>query len=223
MKTKTTFALAVLCGLACAGAVLAYTLSVQTEAANARTEALARYGGDQVDVCVATRDIAPGEEISQANTTMRQWLVDLLPEQACQSFEEIEGKQVASAVVAGEVLSAKRFEEQQVSIVVPAGLQAVSVELGDAQAVGNLLKAGSIVDVYATGTSTDLLASQVLVTSIEQGTTGNKRVTLAVAPEYVQQIIATTQQAALYLALPSKNEPARASDKEEDQKGNEHA
>lgn len=217
MKTRAPFLIALLCGIACAAALYAYMSMVQTEAANARSEALARYGGDQIEVCVATRDIAPGEEINSSNTTMREWLVDLLPAQACESLDEINGKQVTSAIVAGEVISKHRFEGESVSIIVPAGLQAVSVELGDAQAVAGMLQAGSIVDVYAAGTQTDLLVSQVLVTAIEQGTTGNKRVTLAVAPEYVQQIIATTQQSSLYLVLPSNesSKPAQGTTKAE--------
>lgn len=204
MRSKAPFFIALLCGIGCAAAVLAYTSMVQAEAVAMRNEALQRYGGDQVEVCVATRDIAPGEEIHESNTTTREWLVDLLPAHACESFDEIAGKQVTSAVVEGEVLSQQRFEGESTSIKVPAGLQAVSVELGDAQAVGGMLQAGSIVDVYAAGTTTELLVSQVLVTAIEPGATGSKRVTLAVSPEYVQQIIATTQQATLYLVLPSK-------------------
>lgn len=204
MRSKAPFIIAILCGALCAAAVLAYTGVVQAEAANARSEALARYGGDQVSVCVATRDIAPGEEITTANTTTREWLVDLLPTHACSSFEDIEGKQVTSAIVAGEVISQQRFEGASVSVVVPAGLQAVSVDLGEAQAVSGMLQPGAIVDVYATGNTTELLVPRVLVTAIDQSTTGTKRVTLAVAPEHVQEIIATTQQSSLYLVLPSQ-------------------
>ena len=36
---------------------------VRGEAERARADALARYGGDQVEVCVAKRDIAAGETV----------------------------------------------------------------------------------------------------------------------------------------------------------------
>ena len=49
------------CGVLCAACVLAYLTSVRGEADAARAEALARYGGEQVEVCVARRDVAAGE------------------------------------------------------------------------------------------------------------------------------------------------------------------
>lgn len=206
MRQKGTMVVALLCGLVCAFSVFAYTRVVQADAAAARSEAMERFGGDQIEVCVATRDIAPGEEVSAANTTSRMWLVDLLPGDAVTALADVAGKQVTSAVIAGEVLSMKRFQGESVSVVVPQGLQAVTVELSEAQAVGGMLQAGSIVDVYATGTSTALLVERVLVTALEQSASGAKRVTLAVSAEHVQEIIAATSQSALYLVLPSRGE-----------------
>ena len=215
MRQKGMVLLAMVCGLTCALAVFGYTRVVQSDAAHARAEALERYGGDQVEVCVASRDIAPGESISTANTTTRLWLVDLLPSEPVTSLSDIAGLQVANEVFANEVISQKHFEEDSASVMVPQGLQAVSVELGDAQAVAGLVRAGSIVDVYAAGSSTDLLVEKVLVTAVEQGATGSKRVTLAVAPERVQEIIAATNTTTLYLALPSQQGKQNHADAQE--------
>ena len=69
--------------------------------------------------------------------------------------------------------------------------------------------AGTRVDVYATGgTSTDVLASGVLVlatsASAQESTTDAKVswITVAVAPESVQEIVAAAQKTELYFTLP---------------------
>ena len=51
---------ALACGLCCALCVALYLASVRGEVDAARAEALERYGGDQVEVCVAKRDMAAG-------------------------------------------------------------------------------------------------------------------------------------------------------------------
>lgn len=205
MKRKATFLLSVLCGIVCALAVLAYTTQVQQQASQARNEALARYGGEQLEVCVATEDIAAGEAVSSANVTTRQWLVDLLPADAVESFEGISGERATSSIVAGEVLSQRHFEEGDLEIDVPAGLQAVSVEVEQAQAVGGALQAGSLVDVYAAGSAdTSLLVSDAYVASAGNDNGSRTWVTLAVEPDQVEQVIAATQTSTLYLTLPSR-------------------
>ena len=74
---------------------------------------------------------------------------------------------------------------------------------------GGAVAAGSRVDVYATGgTSTDVLASGVLVlatsASAQESTTDAKVswITVAVAPESVQEIVAAAQKTELYFTLP---------------------
>ena len=91
----------------------------------------------------------------------------------------------------------------------PEGLTALSVPAKDVQAVGGAVAAGSRVDVYATGgTSTDVLASGVLVlatsASAQESTTDAKVswITVAVAPESVQEIVAAAQKTELYFTLP---------------------
>ncbi|MBQ9069701.1 MAG: Flp pilus assembly protein CpaB [Eggerthellaceae bacterium] len=207
MKQRGVAILSLVCGIVCAACVFAYTQQVEASAAAQRNEALERYGGDQVEVCVATRAIAAGEYADATNTTTRPWLVDLLPEDPVTSLADVAGVQAASPVVAGEVLSHVRFSSSGPSVSVPAGLQAVGVELSSAQAVGGTLEAGAVVDVYAAGSSgTALIACNVLVVSAAEGAGGRSSVTLAVEPSNVEEVIATTQSAVLYLTLPSKEE-----------------
>lgn len=207
MKKKGTTVLALLCGVLCAACVFAYTQQIEANAEAARSEALARYGGDQIEVCVATKSIAAGEVPDATNTATRLWLVDLLPEEPVSKLADIAGRHATSAIVAGEVLSYARFEEEGTSVSVPSGLQAVAVELGKAQAVGGALRAGAIVDVYAAGSSgTNLIAPNVLVAAVADEASGRIAITLALPPQRVEEVIATTQAATLYLALPSGKE-----------------
>ena len=50
MRRNKTAAAGAICGVLCALCVLGYTQSVRGEAERARADALARYGGDQVEV-----------------------------------------------------------------------------------------------------------------------------------------------------------------------------
>ena len=204
MRKRVTTALALLCGVVCACSVYAYTQEVQARAAAQRDEALARFGGDQIEVCIASRNIAPGESIDASNTITKLWLVDLLPENPVTDASSIAGMQASSLIVAGEVLCEARFQPVEDAINVPAGLQAVGVELGTAQAVGGTLSAGTIVDVYAAGSSgTSLVAAGVLVASVAEAQSGRQAITLALPPENVEEVIAATQSTTLYLSLPS--------------------
>ena len=207
MKRKATAVLAVACGLVCAVSVYAYMRSVQADALAARNDALAKYGGDSVEACVATSDIMPGEELGPANTAMRPWLVQLLPSDAVLSAGDVRGERAGSLIVAGEVVSTRRLEGDTQGVHVPMGLQAISVDLGAAQAIAELIKPASIVDVYASGpNSTTLIAHNTLVAAVEPTASGARRVTLAVAPEHVQETIAAAQQSSIYLAMPARGD-----------------
>ena len=204
MKRKGTALVAIICGVACASFVLMFMQHVEANAAAQRSEALERFGGDQVEVCVATRTIAAGETVDTSNVATRLWLVDLLPEKPVTDLSDVAGVQANSPIVSGEVLSHARFDSSKDPLSIPEGLQAVGVELGAAQAVGGAVQAGNIVDVYAAANETARIASNVLVVSVLDGTSGRLAVTLAVPPEHVEELIAATQAATLYLALPAK-------------------
>ena len=120
----------------CALCVLGYTQSVRGEAERARADVLARYGGDQVEVCVAKRDIAAGETVDSGAIETRLWVADLLPPEAVRQTSEVVGSKASSTVLSGEVLSARRFGAASAAIDVPDGKVAISVPAKDVQAVG---------------------------------------------------------------------------------------
>lgn len=210
-NSRTTIALSLVCGTLCALCVFAYTSAVRAQAEEARSEALARYGGEQVEVCVAARDIAPGEAVDIGAVQTRLWVADLLPDDAVKSPSEIVGKRATSSILKGEVVSLKRFSESSYVLEVPPGYTAISVPAKDVQAVGGALCAGMYVDIYATGdTSTSLLGRKVLVLatsatrSEDTSTASVTWVTIAVVPECVEELVSAAQKTQLYFVLPGQ-------------------
>lgn len=211
MKRNKTAVVGVVCGVLCAACVFAYTQSVRSEADQARRDALARYGGDQVEVCVAKRDIAAGEVVDSAAVETRLWVADLLPAEAVRSANEVVGTKASSMLLAGEVLSKRRFQSDASSIDVPDGQVAISVPAKDVQAVGGAVTAGSLVDVYATGGSdTQALARgvRVLATSVGDGEAAGSSgakvswVTVAIDADRAEEMVAAAQKTELYFTLP---------------------
>ena len=207
MRRNKTAAAGAICGVLCALCVRGYTQSVRGEAERARADALARYGGDQVEVCVAKRDIAAGETVDSGAVETRLWVADLLPPEAVRQTSEVVGSKASSTV-----LSARRFGAASAAIDVPDGKVAISVPAKDVQAVGGAVSAGSSVDVYATGSAaTQALARGVSVLATRAGTDDRQAsgsaskvtwVTLAVDPNQVEELVSAAQKTELYLTLP---------------------
>lgn len=209
MKQKQVTAIAAGCGVACAVCVGAFMASVQGQADAARAEALARYGGEQVEVCVATRDIAAGERVDLSAVETKLWVADLLPENALRANGDAVGKVATSSILKGEVVSSKRFESSRDTLDVPEGKAAVSVPAKAVQAVGGAVRPGMSVDVYSSGdTTTAAIARSVLVLATSVGessslvSSGSGWITLAVEPDKVQEIISASSKTTLYFVLP---------------------
>ena len=95
---------------------------------------------------------------------MKSWVASLLPEGAVTDKSEAVGRQLASAVLSGEVVSARRFGSDDAAFDVPEGFSAVSVPARGVQAVGGALRPGMRVDLYAVGSaSTTQVLSGALV------------------------------------------------------------
>ena len=220
-----------LCGVVAVAFVLAYAAQVNEKAEKTRADMLARYGGEQVEVCVAARDIAAGEVVDAGAVSVRLWVSDLLPKGALRLSSDVVGRKATSPIVAGEVFCEARFVEAAAVFEVPAGMVAVSVPAKEVQAVGGAIEPGMRIDIYATGSfATQLIGSDVLVlaTSRQPGGAGStvqassagtqaiQWITLALAPESVEETVAAAQNLSLYFALPGEDvisrAPAHASD-----------
>ncbi len=208
MRMSKTTITGIACGVVCALCVGLYLASVRGEVDEARAAALERYGGDQIEVCVAKRDLAAGEVVDGSAIVTKLWVADLLPDGAVTDAAQIVGKRLGSSIVKGEVITARRTEAAAASLSVPTGKAAISVPARAVQAVGGSVEAGMTVDVYATGpVSTTKLVAGALVLATSAAAEGSAAaaewVTLAVEPERVQEIVAAAQNLELYFALPA--------------------
>ncbi len=220
---KGALIVGILCGVVCAACVFMYSSLVRGEADSARAEAMERYGGEQVEVLVATKDIYPGETLSSANSTTKTWLSDLLPEECVTNLADVKDVQVSSMIAKGEAISKRRFESSSASIEVPQGCVALSVAAQDVQAVGGSLRTGCLVDVYATGSQTACIGKNILVlaTNVEGSSSSKSKVswvTLAVPLEQSQEFVTASQSMDIYFVL-----PAQSSDSSDASQGGEGA
>lgn len=212
MKQRRLTIAAIACGVLCAACVAMFLWSVQGEADAARAEVLARYGGEQVEACVATRDVAAGERLDASAVEAKLWVADLLPEGAVSNAAIVVGRTATTSIFKGEVIVEKRFQEGQGTLDIPQGMQAVSVPTKAVQAVGGAIRPGMSVDVYSSGSSgTVALARGVIVLATSMGESGSLVsndtgwITLAVAPDRVEEIIAASGKTSLYFALPGED------------------
>jgi pilus assembly protein CpaB len=197
-----------------------YATGVQAEAAQARQKALASYGGEQVEVYVATRDVVVGEVLSSENVSLQLWLSDLLPAGALHEQDEVFGQTVAVALMKNEPVLAAKLGELAHPVSVPEGLCAVSIPSEDVLAVGGAIRAGSFVSVYAADAAmVELIAEEVLILETSNGAryasgegsglfgASDSRpqlawVTLAVEADTAQELIAASRSRQLHLVLP---------------------
>lgn len=219
--------LSVVCAVAAALAVFAYTASVRSEAAIARESAIERYGGEQVEVLVASEDIPVGTEVGESNTAMEEWLVDMLPDgEVATSLEELEGQVAQVDIKANEPLLAERVGSGTSRISVPEGLSAVTVSSDDVLAVGGAIKEGSFVDVYVETPEggVSLLGEQILVLETSAADEGSDDdevawVTLAVTPESVSELITASTEGTIHFALPGVEVGDEADAEDEGEEG----
>ena len=212
MKGNKAIIAGVVCGLAAAACVFMYAQSIKADADAARAETLARYGGEQVEVCVAKRDIAAGENVDASSIETKLWVADLLPANSIRNANDVVGTKASSLVLAGEVLTQRRFQGDDVKLDVPSGKCAVSLAAKDVQAVGGAVCAGSVVDIYATGSATtEALARgvSVLATSAKtsqassSGDSKTSWVTVAIASEQAEELVSAAQKTDIYFTIPA--------------------
>ncbi|MBE6470506.1 MAG: Flp pilus assembly protein CpaB, partial [Coriobacteriaceae bacterium] len=160
-----------------------------------------------------TTDIAAGETINSSNVAEKAWIADLLPAEPV-AYADAIGRQATSPIIAGEVISQKRFDENVGRIDVPDGLTAVSLPAGDVNAVGGAIESGMQIDVYlANGETAVPLAQNVLVLSTSAGSasgSGKKIawITVAVDADRVQEFVAAADKGGLYFTIPGEKKGA---------------
>lgn len=197
--------------------VFAYTASVNSEAAMARAAAIHSYGGERVEVVVATKDIPVGSPVDESNVTTQEWLVDLLAQgEAATSVDQVTGKVAQADIKKNEPIMLDRVGGGASRIAVPVGLSAVSVSSDDVLAVGGAIQKGSFVDVYVETAEGEvvLLGQKILVLETSTSENPNTKqqitwVTLAVTPASVSELITASSKGTIHLVLPSGTDNAK--------------
>ena len=92
---------ATLSALAACAACLLYGKHVKAQAEQVRIDALERYGGEVVNLLVATRTLEYGDIIDSSSVASREWIADLAPDQALVRMEEVIGRQVTVPLAKG--------------------------------------------------------------------------------------------------------------------------
>lgn len=205
MRRRTRLVLSALTGVAAAALFVVYASGVRAEAHAAQREVLERFGGDTVPVCVAIREIEPGEEIDEGNVRVEEWAASLLPSGALTSLSDAAGKMATSRIPKRAPLSGVYFERHEDAARVPDELVAVSVPSDAEHAVGGVLARGDEVEVYvmANGVADRLTAAEVLDTSVlAQGGGDMSWVTLAVEPSVVEELLAAISVGTVSLVAP---------------------
>ena len=217
-RSRRRVIVGVACGVLAAVCMFVYLADVRAQAVNVRRDAVERYGGDVVEVCVASRDVASGEVLGAGDVTLQPWPVDLLPAGAVTDAGDVAGATARVPLLANEVIAESKVGDPLSSVTVPDGLCAVSVASQDVLAVGGAIRSGSLVNVYSSGSGVSLIGENILVLETSNSGAGDAGagsvfgnasgrssiswVTLAVAPESVEELIAASKAGNLYFALP---------------------
>lgn len=199
--------LALVCALLSAVALFAYTTSIEASAKKAQVDAISKYGGEQIEVCVARKGLNAGQTITDSDIEVRTWSASMLPENSITNKNDCVGKTLSSSVIKGEVISATRFQKDTKSFSIPDNMTAISIPLSDISSVGGSLKVGDKIDIYSSGSSaTNCIASkvEVLETSKDDDNAETKWITVAIKSELAKELVSAAQKTELYVAKPSE-------------------
>lgn len=211
-KVQKQTVVSALCALIAVVAVFAYTATIKSEALTQRAEALEHYGGERVQVVVASQDIEVGQALTQSNTQLADWVVDLLPAgDVAKAQADVDGRVAQTNIKKNEPVLLERVGDGSSRISVPDGLEAVTVSSDDVLAVGGAIRAGSLVDVYVETSASKvvLLGQKILVLETNGGASNENAdkqvswVTLAVTPESTSELLTASVKGTIHLVLPS--------------------
>jgi len=142
MKSKSLILMIVSLGF---GLIAAIGISQVMGKGNANAKPEIKMG----PVVVALDQLAHGDELTEENCKIENWPSDIIPEDACRSFDELKGMAIrhrlskSLPVMRNDILKAS-----EIGIVrVPAGYKVVAIKVGSDDTLSGLLQPGHKVDV----------------------------------------------------------------------------
>ena len=217
MDRRKRLLISAMAGIIAAVVSYAAISDARREADRVKRAAMEQYGGDLTAVCVASREIEPGEKIDEGNTTVTEWASTLLPAGSIEGLSDAVGRTATARIPAHAPLAEAYFEHEEGAVDVPRGMVAVSVASDCEHAVGGAIERGERVDVYAQGDAlADKLASAKVIDSnvLSAGGGDVQWVTLAIRPSEVRELLAATSRGMVTLTVPGDD-----SDQEDEREG----
>ncbi len=100
-------------------------------------------------VLVATIDLKHGTELTEENIKIENWPLDIIPEEACRSFEDISNKSITTRLSKSlPILRTDIVKSSDIGKVsIPAGFRVVAIKVQDDDTFSGLLQPGDHVDV----------------------------------------------------------------------------
>ncbi len=133
-------------------------------------------------VLVATIDLKHGTELTEENIKIENWPLDIIPEEACRSFEEIENKSITTRLSKSlPILRTDIVKTSEIGkISIPAGFRVVAIKVQDDDTIDGLLQPGDHVDVIGViqvrpeGAQETRTVSETFLKNIEVFSIGSK-------------------------------------------------
>lgn len=178
---------------------------------------------------VATTDIPVGTRFEDVVSSLKKKDVpsDVMPATAVTADNQLDGRSTVQSIAAGEIITTTQFNTSSSGgLDIPAGTNAVTINLGVPQGVARYIQPGAEANVYVTykdlpdvndaseATITQLVLSNVKVLAnqpailtpaqeqqAETGTGGEILLTVAVSPDQAEKLIFAKENGSLWLGL----------------------
>lgn len=184
-----------------------YAQHVRGEAERIRQESIERYGGEVTRLVVATDVLEAGDVVGYSNVSERDWLVDLAPEGAISSLDDVLGLRVSVPVAAGAPITELNVRDDSSLPEVPEGMVAVSLPLTDRLGLSRGITSGARLVAYeVTSDGARLISNEAQVVAAPSETSGlmsSSVVTVAVPPGDMSALLAASASGDLRLAVPA--------------------
>ena len=205
MSRRFRFVLSGACALLAVLCCIVYGNQIKAEAEQSRAEVIERYGGEVVNLVVATKPIEAGDTISSSNTQVKSWVSDLAPEGSFTNADDIMGKQVTIPISAGTPLTKLNFRTNETTVTVPKGLVGISISHGEKTGLVGKVAAGTTLAAYEmTDHGIRLLSTQITLLSDtgESAYISSTPLTVGVLPKDMTSILSAEAKGTLRLVVP---------------------
>ena len=182
---------------------------------------------EKKSVVIAKVNIPPRTRIQESMLQMKEMPVDMVPEGAISSFEDVKNVQVKVSIFAGDILTIQKvFSESSnegFTGEIPPDCRAVSINVSEVTGVAGFAKPGDKVDLLLVekdkySATTNILLQNVPLLSVNQDTTGSNVLdengiikssaisnptiaTFALPPQDILKLIAAANLGEIYMML----------------------